>query len=241
MKDQQAERLKFRRALYFGFLYVTIIILVKGIETWFGISFVHLGVFPREIKGLTGIVFAPLIHGSWEHLFNNSIPLLVLTTALFYFYRTISLKIFLLIYFIHGLWLWSFGRDSYHIGASGIIYGLGSFLFVSGIIRKNSHLLAISLLVAFLYGSMVWGIFPTIESVSWEGHFTGMASGILLAFYYKKYGPGPNFGKWKYGMAETEVIDEEGFDNESWIAEEKISEKERLPDENSDNREILNN
>jgi membrane associated rhomboid family serine protease len=228
LEERSIERQKFRNSLNFGFLYLLIIILVKLLETVLDVSFARFGVLPLEWKGLAGIILAPLIHGSWEHLINNSMPLLVLSTALFYFYREVAFKVFFLVYFIHGFWLWFFARGSYHIGASGIIYGVGSFLFVSGLIRKNSHMLAISLLVAFLYGSMVWGIFPLVEGVSWEGHLMGMASGMLLAFYYKEYGPAPNIGRWKYDQSD-EHEDDSGED-EYWKIVEDQTEKERGDD-----------
>ena len=208
-----------------GSSFLLIIILIKTIETLFDLRFTKYGIYPLQAEGLPGILFAPLIHGSWEHLINNSIPLLILTVTLFYFYREISYKVFFLVYFIHGFWLWFFARDSYHIGASGIIYGLGAFLFVSGIIRKNTHLLALSMLVAFLYGSMVWGIFPRIETISWEAHLTGMVSGIILAYYYKQYGPAPNIGRWKHEAIEDEP--DEQPDEEYWKRVEERTEEER--------------
>jgi membrane associated rhomboid family serine protease len=202
--------------------------LVKTIEILFDLNFTKFGIYPLHPEGIPGILFAPLVHGSWGHLLNNSIPLLVLTTTLFYFYREVSYKVFFLIYFIHGFWLWFFARDSYHIGSSGIIYGLGAFLFVSGIIRKNSHLLAISLLIVFLYGSMIWGIFPRIESISWEAHLTGMVSGIILAYYYKQYGPAPNIGRWKQEEIEDELAEQ--TDEEYWKKIDEQTEKERTSD-----------
>jgi membrane associated rhomboid family serine protease len=137
---------------------------------------------------------------------------------LFYFYPSIAFKVFFLSYFIHGFWLWFFGRESYHIGASGIVYSLSAFLFVSGLIRKNTHLLAISLLVAFLYGSLVWGIFPLEENISWEAHLTGMLAGIVLAFYYKDYGPPANIKQWKteYPDDEENIADKDDY----WNSEE---------------------
>ncbi len=226
MDDNKIEKLRFIQSLWFALLFTFIIYAVKGAETIFDLDFSEYGLYPLNLKGSRGIIFSPLIHGSWGHLLNNSIPLFVLTIALFYFYREISFKVFFLIYFVHGFWLWFFGRHSFHIGASGLINGLGSFLFVSGIIRKNTHLLAISLLVVFLYGSMVWGIFPLIESVSWEAHLTGMAAGIVFAFYYRKYGPRPNFGHWKTEFNEDDNPDIEDI-NEDYL--DDLQENERKP------------
>ncbi len=222
MDDKKFEKVKFFHSLWFPLLFVAILWLVKGVEIISDGDFSAYGLYPLDIKGLRGILFAPFIHGNWEHLVNNSIPLFILCLTLFYFYSEISYKVFFLIFFIHNFWLWFFAREAYHIGASGIIYGLGAFLFVSGIIRKNSHLLAISMLVAFLYGSMVWGIFPLEEGISWEGHLTGMAAGIILALYYKRYGPPPNFGKWKYEDTED---DTEFYEEEYWNIEDENIEK----------------
>jgi membrane associated rhomboid family serine protease len=204
------------QSIWFPLLFTAILWIVKVYEAFSNHSLAYLGLHPLDIEGLRGILFSPLIHGSWEHLFNNTIPVFVLSWALFYFYRSISFKVFLLIYFVHGFWLWFLGRDSYHIGASGIIHGLGAFIFVSGIIRKNSHLLSISLLVAFLYGGMVWGIFPIEENISWESHLTGMVAGIIFAFYYKNYGPPSNFQR--IGSASNFEIEEieEDDENDYW-------------------------
>jgi membrane associated rhomboid family serine protease len=229
-EDEKSEIL---RSLWFPLLFVSLIWLVKIIEIFSGFDFEFLGIFPRELNGLRGIVFFPLIHANWQHLINNTIPLFVLTWALCYAYRPIAFKVFFLLYFVHGFWLWIIGREAYHIGASGIIYGLGTFLFVSGIIRKNSNLLAVSLLVAFLYGSMVWGIFPYEEYISWEGHLTGLVAGLVLAFYYKNYGPPPNIRQWANAGenenyedetdAEDETEEEEAYWNDpKWKEKEDI-------------------
>jgi membrane associated rhomboid family serine protease len=226
LEDHAVEKQRFKHSLWFASLFILILFSVKGIESIFDLDFTDYGLYPLNFKGLRGIILSPLIHGSWEHLINNSIPLFVLTVTLFYFYREISYRVFFLIYGVHGFWLWFLGRHSYHIGASGIIYGLGSFLFVSGLIRKNSNLMAISLLVVFLYGSMVWGIFPLIETVSWEGHLTGMAAGIIFAFFYRQYGPPPNFGKRKDEQTEDDIPSSEDAD-ESYL--EELENNERNP------------
>jgi membrane associated rhomboid family serine protease len=166
--------------------------------TQFDLGF--LGVYPRHLQGLIGIVTSPLIHANLNHLFANSFPLLVLGGCLFYFYRELAVKTFLLIYLITGVCVWAGGREAYHIGASGVIYGLAAFLFFSGIIRRDGKLLAITLLVTFLYGSMVWGIFPELfpdKNISFESHFWGMVTGTILAFYFRKIGPQRTIYEWE--------------------------------------------
>lgn len=183
------EKKRVLNSLFFPLTLLILIWTVKLFEISMEIDFVKGGVLPRTLSGLKGIVFSPLIHSDWKHLFDNSIPLFILTFALFYFYRGISFTIFFYIYIIGGMILWIIGRDSYHIGASGIIYGLSAFLFVSGVIRRVTHLMAISLLVVFLYGSLIWGLLPFDYKVSWEGHLSGTIVGIALAFLYRDKGP----------------------------------------------------
>jgi membrane associated rhomboid family serine protease len=115
--------------------------------------------------------------------------MLVLGSALFYFYKEIALKVFITIWFVSGLWLWILSRPSFHIGASSIVYGLAFFLFFSGWIRKSKPLMGLSLLVVFLYGSMVWGLFPIDWSISFEGHAYGAFCGLVLSYIYRKQGP----------------------------------------------------
>ncbi len=160
---------------------------------WFevknGYNFNTYGILPRSIVGLRGIVFSPFIHGDIKHLYHNSAPLFVLLFSLLYFYRSIAWKVLIFGTVCTGLMTWMFARKSYHIGASGIIYLLFSFIFFSGIIRKNYRLVAVSLMVIFLYGSMVWYVLPVKESVSWEGHLSGFISGLVMAFIYRDTGP----------------------------------------------------
>ena len=138
---------------------------------------------------MRGIFFSPFLHGDWKHVLNNSIPIIVLGTSLRYFYKTIAKEVFLWSWLMSGIWLWSIGRESYHIGASGIVYALVSFLFFSGLFRKHTKLMAISFFVVFLYGSMVWGLFPIQEHISWEGHLSGALAGIILAWWFRNEGP----------------------------------------------------
>ena len=185
------EKKRFVYSLVFPGFFVLLLWAVKFFETGMEISLVEGGVYPRRWTGLQGILFSPLIHGDWKHLINNSMPVFLLSLALFYFYRDIAYKIWLLIYFIGGILLWSVGRQAYHIGASGLIYGLAAFLFLSGLIRRVNSLTAISLLVVFWYGSMVWGLLPFDFEVSFEAHITGAVSGVILAVMYRDQGPEP--------------------------------------------------
>jgi membrane associated rhomboid family serine protease len=148
----------------------------------------HLGILPRTSSGLTGILFAPLLHSTNDinHLLNNSIPIFFLLMALFYFYKKTALRVIGVGWILTGVLTWIIAKNegSYHIGMSGIIYALIFFLFISGVLKKEKQYQAISLLIVILYGSLIWGIFPMEEKVSWEGHLGGTISGIFLAFYY---------------------------------------------------------
>jgi len=200
-----AERKRFIYSLVFPAFFLFVIWAVKIFEISMELSLVEGGVFPRQISGLKGILFSPTIHGDWKHLVDNSLPVFFLSLALFYFYRDIAYRIWLLIYFIGGILLWSVGREAYHIGASGLIYGLAAFLFLSGVIRKVRSLMAISLLVVFWYGGMVWGLLPFDYEVSFEAHITGALSGIILAILYRDQGPVP-----ERSPLEDEEDEEEG-------------------------------
>ena len=168
---------------------VVLLFLIKYLEYYFGYSFSKHGVFPRSIEGFKGIFLSPFIHGDWKHLTNNSVPLLVLMPTLLFFYRSIALEVLMWSWLTSGLWLWTIGRPSFHIGASTIVYALASFLFFSGLIRRHTRLMAISLFVVFLYGGMVWGILPMKSHISWEGHLSGAFAGLILAYWFRNNGP----------------------------------------------------
>lgn len=172
-------------AIGYPIAFVLLIWIVFWIEIRFGYRFNTLGVFPRTVSGLRGVVFSPFIHGSLEHLYHNSTPLLVLSTALFYFYRPIAWKVILLGILFSGLFTWGIGSAGYHIGASGLIYVLMSFMLFKGIFSKHYRLTALSFLVIFLYGSMLWYVFPIKENMSWEGHLSGLLVGFIFALVFK--------------------------------------------------------
>ncbi|MDC6362442.1 MULTISPECIES: rhomboid family intramembrane serine protease [Flavobacteriaceae] len=154
---------------------------VFWVEVQFGVNFNEFGIYPRRLSGLRGVLFSPFIHGSVEHLYNNTFPLAILTAFLFYFYRESALRILIFGTLMSGLITWLIARPSYHIGASGLIYVLASFIFFKGILAKHFRLVALSLVVVFIYGSMIWYIFPVKENISWEGHLAGFLTGFILA------------------------------------------------------------
>ncbi|NUM50336.1 MAG: rhomboid family intramembrane serine protease [Flavobacteriales bacterium] len=203
-QDKASVRLFFFTSVLPVLLLLIPMFLLKFIESYYHLSFSDYGIFPRKISGLSGILFSPFIHGNWAHLINNAIPLFIMGIALFYFYKEIAWKTFFWIWIMQGIWTWLAARESFHVGASGILYGLFGFLLLSGIIRMNKALLIISLLVVLEYGSMVWGVFPIKYEISWESHLWGLAAGVALAFVFKKQGMQREIYKWEEDEEEVE-------------------------------------
>jgi membrane associated rhomboid family serine protease len=200
---------KFLLSLIIPSVFIFFMWLVKIVEILFGIDFTFLGIYPLSVKGLPGIILSPFVHEGFRHLFNNTLPLFFLSIALFYLYSEVALRVFLLTWIFSGILVWIAGREAWHIGASGLVYGLASFLFFSGIIRRYFRLVALSLLIVFLYGSMVWGIFPDVyKSVSWEAHMLGFFSGVMLAIWYRNEGPQKPAEEWMDDEEEPETRNE---------------------------------
>lgn len=209
-RPMNTEKRKLLLGIRYPLLLVAILWSIKLGEIASGFSLSFLGVFPLRPSGLIGIITAPLIHGDINHLFANSIPLFILGSCLMFFYKEIAFKVFFLIYFLTSFCVWLGATEAYHIGASGVVYGLASFLFLSGILRKDVRLMAITLFVSFLYGSMIWGIFPEFfpeKNVSTESHFWGLMIGFVLSFYYRKQGPKKKKYDWEYEEDEEELAD----------------------------------
>jgi len=168
--------------------YVIAIWFIYWVEINFNFNFNKYGVFPRTLEGFRGVFLTHFIHSNTSHLFNNSIPLFVLLSSLFYFYRDVAYKVLLLGAVCTGFFTWCIARESYHIGASGVVYLLFSFVFFSGIIKKHYRLVALSFIVIFLYGSMIWYVLPIKDGISWEGHLSGFLVGLYFAIRYKNKG-----------------------------------------------------
>lgn len=143
------------------------------------------GIRPQKAEGLLGVFTSPFLHGDLNHLYNNSFPLLILSLALFYFYNKIAWKVLGFGVLLSGFLTWLIGSSGNHIGASGLIYVLFSFIFFKGIFAKHYRLIALSLVVIFMYGSMIWYVFPIKQGMSWEGHLGGLITGLLFALVFK--------------------------------------------------------
>ena len=166
-----------------------------------------LGLLPRKPAGLLGIVTSPLIHGDFSHLISNTLPLIILGWIIFNFYNKISYLLFFFIYFFTGLLVWTFARQVYHIGASGLVYGFVSFLFFSGIFRRDNKSIALALVITFLYGGLVWGILPGMEGISWESHLFGAITGLIAAYLFRKIDPPSKKYDWENEPDDFDVKD----------------------------------
>lgn len=170
--------------------YPLFFVLLLWYVFWFQVEFFPViksfGISPLTLGGIKGILFSPFIHSDIQHLYHNSIPLFVLMALLFYFYKEIAWKVIFFGIILSGLITWCIGRPGNHIGASGLIYVLVSFIFFKGIFAKYYRLVALSLLIIFLYGSMIWYVFPVEEGMSWEGHLAGLITGFMFSLLFKK-------------------------------------------------------
>ena len=184
MKDNQ---FKFSLSIFaIPLIFVLGLWIVFWAERKFHVDLTTFGIYPRTFLGLKGVVFSPFLHGNIEHLYNNSIPLLLLIAALRYFYRQNTFQILGFGILFSGILTWLIGRDSYHIGASGLVYVLVSFIFLKGILTKYYRLVALSLVIILIYGGLIWYAFPNIEEgISWEGHLSGLIVGFIFGIFFK--------------------------------------------------------
>jgi membrane associated rhomboid family serine protease len=166
--------------------FVLFLWIVYWLQIRFDFDFYRYGIYPRDLIGLRGVLFSPFIHENLDHLYNNSIPLLILLAAMQFFYPKQTLGVIGYGILFSGLITWVVGRENFHIGASGLIYVLVSFIFFKGIQTKYYRLVALSLTVILLYGGMIWYVFPDVDqSISWEGHLAGLITGFVLTLFYK--------------------------------------------------------
>ena len=198
----------FHLAVRLSLSFVAVIWVIQVSNWALGLDGSDLGVRPRELSGLIGVLFAPLLHGGFEHLLSNSPPLLVAGTTMLYLYPQSSRRVLLAVYLGPGVAVWLFGRSSAHLGASGLVYGMVSYILVAGFIRRDGRAIAASLLVCFMYGALVWGVFPIESGVSWETHLAAAIIGIGLAVLLRSLDIAP---RRRYSW-EDEVTEETDLD-----------------------------
>jgi membrane associated rhomboid family serine protease len=181
--------MRFRRSTITVLALVALLWGIEALDRGLGLQLHHLGIYPREPAGLWGILYAPLIHGSWGHLLSNSFALLILGVALLYGYPRATVPVLLFVYLCSGAGVWLFARSSFHFGASGLTHGMMFFIFTSGILRRDRLSIALSMIVFFIYGSMIWSIFPQEPGISYESHFFGALTGLLAALLFRGRDP----------------------------------------------------
>jgi membrane associated rhomboid family serine protease len=177
----------FRLASKISLIFIGVLWAVFIVDMIFGLRLGKFGLRPGSFPGLTGIVSAPLLHANLQHLLSNTLPLYISLTFTLYLYPRSSTRVIPLVWIGSGELAWFIGRPSLHIGASGLIYGLLAYVFVSGILRRDMRSVSVSLLVGFFYGSMIWGVLPIRPQMSWEMHLSGALFGVLLAFVFRNW------------------------------------------------------
>ena len=176
----------FRLALKMSLYFVLLLWIVTLLDWGLGLDLTRFGVRPGSLSGLPGVLVAPLLHGDFSHLISNSLPLLVLATGMLYLYPQSSFKVIPAVYLGPGFAVWLFGRPTLHIGASGLIYGLAMYILVSGVIRRDTRAVSASMLVFFLYGTLLWGLLPSHSNISWETHLIAALNGLVLAVFFRR-------------------------------------------------------
>jgi membrane associated rhomboid family serine protease len=164
---------------------IAIFVIVHLTQAIFNEDFGDFGIYPRTLTGLRGILFSPLIHGDWAHLLSNAAPMLVMGVLMLGFYPRVATRAFVMLYLLTGTMVWVFARSVYHVGASGVVYGMVFFLFFNGIFRRSNRAVMAALTVLGLYGSLFLGFSPNQEGISWESHLLGALVGAFTALYYK--------------------------------------------------------
>jgi membrane associated rhomboid family serine protease len=176
----------FRLAFKISIGLVGLISLIQSLNWGLELGIERFGVRPREFAGLPGILIAPLLHAGFGHLASNALPLLVLGTGMLHLYPNSAVTVLPAVYLGPGIAVWLFAGGGIHIGASGLVYGLVSYIFIAGVIRRDTRAIAASLLVSFLYGSLAWGVFPIKPGVSWETHLAAALIGLVLAIALRR-------------------------------------------------------
>ena len=182
--DEQAQNLHFGYSFLPGILFVALMALISLLSYLTEANLSWLGILPRNFFGLIGVITGPLIHSDLLHLLSNTFPLVLLSGFILFLHRRTATRVILLVYVLSGILTWFIGRQAYHIGASGVVYGLAGYLLFRGFLQQNRGSMAVSLAVLFLYSGLFYGLFPNEEHVSWEGHLSGLIAGLVAAIVY---------------------------------------------------------
>jgi len=215
--DYNLEKHNFFISLSKSFIIVLLIWLAFVVNDVFSLQFYEYGLRPRTLKGLVGIFTMPFLHGDYTHLVSNSLPLFLLSFGIFYFFEGKALSILLMTWISSGILTWVIGAGGLHIGASGMVYALAFFMVTISLIKMETKLLAYTLIIIFLYGSLVWGFFPILfpgKQISWEGHLAGAITGIILAVFYRN--DGPRKKEYFLDEKEEEMEDEMSDEDKYW-------------------------
>ena len=208
LSDAAADARRLRRSFAASLGFAAALWLIELAELALHLDFTRYGVYPRTVHGLSGILLAPLIHGSLVHVFSNTLPIVILGTALLYGYPRSARLVLPVLYFGTGISVWLFGRSAWHIGASGLIFGMMFFIATIGVLRWDTRSIALAMVVFLLYGGMVWGVLPGDPSVSFESHLAGALLGVALAVWLKNRDPAPPPKRYSW-EDEEEVSDQE--------------------------------
>jgi membrane associated rhomboid family serine protease len=207
--DPAVDKRRLSSAFAVALLFTLLLWVIKFTEYFAATDFIQLGIYPRRASGLIGIICAPLIHGSFAHLFANTGPIILTGTMLLYGYPRAARVLLPVVYLGSGISVWLFARESYHIGASGLVFGMLVFVFTVGILRWDRRAIALSLLVFFLYGGMILGILPIEQGISFESHLSGAVIGIMLAFWLRQYDPALPRKQYSWEQEEEDADDDE--------------------------------
>jgi len=205
--DTTADTRRLRIAFTVALSFALLLWVVEIVGYFGGLDFTQFGIYPRRASGLAGVLFAPFIHGSFAHLFANTAPIIVIGTMLIYVYPRAARVLLPVVYLGGGIAVWLFAREAYHIGASGLGFGMLFFVLTIGTLRWERRTVALSLVVFFLYGGMIWGVLPVAPAVSFESHLSGALIGIVLAFLLRRRDPEPPRKQYSWETEEAEADD----------------------------------
>lgn len=207
----------FKLSLKLALLFTVLIWVIWLAGDLFGLDLWRFAIYPGQLDTLAGILTAPLIHGSLSHVVSNSLPILVMLTILLYVYPKSAPVVLIVLYIGSGLVVWLIARPAWHFGASGLTHGLMFFLFTIGVLRRDALASVFAMIVFFLYGGMVWGIFPRDPDISFEYHLAGAALGVLLAFLLRNYDSKPPVKHYDW----EDEDDEDNIIGEQWREQER--------------------